>query len=99
MRLAWPMLVLGSMKIAKLSLCSLLLAAAATPALAGPDFSTPSPRGTELTASPATRDMLPSDDVIFAHDSATLTESAQAQLDTIARYLSTRRGLQLVVEG
>jgi len=84
------------MKIAKLSLCSLLLA---TPALAGPDFTTPSPRGSELTASPATRDMLPSDDVIFAHDSAMLTEGAQVQLDAVARYLKTRRDLRLVVEG
>lgn len=82
--------------IAKLSLCSMLVAGSA---LAGPDFITPSPRGSALTASDGTRDMLPSDDVIFAHDSATLTESALVQLDSVARYLRVRRDLRLVVEG
>ncbi len=77
-------------------LCSLLFAA---PAAAGPDFHTPSPRGSALTASSGTRDLLPSDDLIFTHNSATLSESGQAQLETVAGYLKVRRDHQLVIEG
>jgi hypothetical protein len=90
------MLVLTSMKTAKLMLCSWLLA---SPALAGPDFKSDTPKGGELTASNGTREMLPSDDLIFAHDSAELTESSRAQLESIARFLTKRRDLRLVVEG
>lgn len=79
-----------------LLLCSLVLAA---PAAAGPDFHTPNHHGSDLTASSGTRDMLPSDDLIFAHNSATITESGQAQLATVARYLEVRRDLRLVIEG
>jgi outer membrane protein OmpA-like peptidoglycan-associated protein len=80
----------------KFILASLLFA---TPAIAGPDFHTNNNHGTDLTASSGTREMLPSDDVIFAHDSAVLTESGQAQLATIAKHLRVRRDLQLVIEG
>jgi outer membrane protein OmpA-like peptidoglycan-associated protein len=77
----------------------LVLGSLAAPAAAGPDFHTPNRHGTDLTASSGTRDMLPSDDVIFAHNSDTLTESGQAQLETIARVVKLRRDLQLVIEG
>ncbi len=92
--MARRMLVLRSMRT--IILCSLLFAA---PAVAGPDFHTPSPRGGDLTASSGTRDLLPSDDVIFTHNSATLTQTGQAQLASIARYLMVHRDLQLVIEG
>ncbi len=81
-------------------LCSgLLLGSLAAPAVAGPDFSTATPRGGELTASSGTREILPSEDLIFGHNSATLSESGQQQLETVARYLKLRRDLTLVIEG
>jgi len=80
-----------------LLLCSLLVAAA--PAAAGPDFTTPSPRGTDLTASQGTSKVLPDDDVIFAYDSSVLTEAGKTQLAAAARHLVKRKDLFVVVEG
>lgn len=66
---------------------------------AGPDFHTPTPRGTDLTASSARYDILPSDDIIFAFDSATIDDAGDSQIDSIARYLRLRRDVTVVIEG
>jgi hypothetical protein len=59
----------------------------AGPAVAGPDFNSPSPRAEDLAASPAPSEIGPLDDVVFATNSTQPTESAFAQLDTAARWL------------
>jgi hypothetical protein len=76
---------------------SLLFVAA--PAIAGPDFHTPTPRGGNLTASHGTREILPSEDVTFRHDSSALDENAVSQLDSVARAMRARTDLRIVVEG
>jgi len=81
----------------KILIASLMLVAGS--AAAGPDFQTPTPKTTKYAASFGTRDILPSDDVTFAFDSANLTEGARGQLDAIARYLKMRGDVHLVVEG
>jgi type IV pilus biogenesis protein CpaD/CtpE len=83
----------------KTLLAILLLAAAAVPAAAGPDFvaSTVDPR--PLAASHSERAILPSDDIVFEHDSAALIDSAQQQLVTVARYMKSHDNVRLVVEG
>jgi outer membrane protein OmpA-like peptidoglycan-associated protein len=76
-----------------------LLTALAAPAAAGPDFKSKSPRGTPMTASHSTRMILPEDDITFAHDSATLTESGLAQVEAAARWMRDYADVHLVVEG
>jgi outer membrane protein OmpA-like peptidoglycan-associated protein len=83
--------------MSKLLICVLVFAAGA--ATAGPDFRTPMPRGKSLAASQGTGDMMPSDDVVFANDSVVLTESANAQLDTVARWMRVNPRFALVVDG
>jgi outer membrane protein OmpA-like peptidoglycan-associated protein len=90
------MLVLVTMK--KLIVAS-LIAAAAGPASAGPDFKTQTPVGRELAASDGIRGILPEDDITFTHASARLTEGAYAQIASAARWLRTRSDTQIVVEG
>jgi outer membrane protein OmpA-like peptidoglycan-associated protein len=82
----------------KTSLASILLCIAST-AVAGPDFKSRTPRGTSLTASPGTSELMPQDDVVFAHNSSAISESAIAQLDSAARWLRARPGLRVLVEG
>jgi hypothetical protein len=76
-----------------------LILAFALPAAAGPDFHTPTPRGSSLSASEGTRSILPEDVVVFAHDSARLTEASQAQVAAAARWLAAYPRARLVVEG
>ncbi len=83
----------------KTLLASLLACALATPAVAGPDFITTSPRGGALTASPGTSEIGPLDDVVFEHDSSALAGSSIEQLDSAARWLRQHRSQRVVVEG
>ena len=76
-----------------------MVAALAAPAVAGPDFSSKSPRGGGLAASPASSEIGPLDDVVFATNSTVLTESAYAQIDTAARWLKKHRNERVVLEG
>jgi outer membrane protein OmpA-like peptidoglycan-associated protein len=80
-------------------LTTFVLCASLGAASAGPDFETPMPRGTAISASPGTADLLPSDDVVFAHDSGVLSESARVQLDRAARWLRKHPRVQLAVDG
>src|SRR5688572_24419131 len=76
-----------------------LITALAAPAAAGPDFKSKSPRGTPMTASHSTQMILPEDDITFAHNSATLTESGLAQVAAAARWMRDYSRVHLVVEG
>ncbi|HEU0031190.1 MAG TPA: OmpA family protein [Kofleriaceae bacterium] len=76
-----------------------LLAATAASAAAGPDFVSTAPHGKSLAASPGSRDVEPTDDVTFTHDSAALDESARDQLNHVARWLRRNPAKKLVVEG
>ncbi len=69
------------------------------PAFAGPDFVASSPRPRELAASTSTRELMPEDDLVFAFNSATLTDTELAQVDSAARWLRTHRGERIVLEG
>ena len=73
--------------------------ALATPAVAGPDFITPTPRTHELAASPSSSEIGPLDDVVFATDSTRLTEAARAQIAVAARWLHRNPDRRLVLEG
>ena len=77
----------------------LLVAAAAIPAAAGPDFGAPTPHGKDLTASDAEKQILPSDDIVFAHASSVLDTNALDQLKTTARWMKANKRVRLVVEG
>lgn len=83
----------------KTLLATLLLAAIAAPAVAGPDFVTPSPRPRPLAASSGVRDIGPQDDILFALDSATLTTDAQQSLASAAAWMKAHPRHQLVLEG
>ena len=90
------MLQLTSMKTL---MASLILAALAAPALAGPDFNSKSPRAGELSASPASSEIGPLDDVVFATNETLLGESAHAQIETAARWLKRHPRERIVLEG
>ena len=83
----------------KTLLASLIVTAFAGPALAGPDFSVPSPHAKPLAASPSSKEIGPIDDVVFATNSTRLTDAAFEQLDTAARWLTAHRGQRVVLEG
>ncbi len=83
----------------KTLLATLFLAAAAVPAAAGPDFVASTEHPKPLAASHSERAILPSDDVVFEHNSAALMDSAQQQLVTVARYMKSHKNVRLVVEG
>lgn len=83
----------------KTLLASLIVAAVAGPALAGPDFSVRSPRPRPLAASTATTEIGPLDDVVFATNSTRLTDAAFAQIETAARWLKTHRKQRVVLDG
>ena len=90
------MLQLAGMKTL---MASLMIAALAAPAFAGPDFNSKSPRAGELSASPASSEIGPLDDVVFATNSTELTDSAYAQIETAARWLRGHREQRVVLEG
>lgn len=83
----------------KTLLASILLTALAGTASAGPDFNSRSPRAENLAASPASSEIGPLDDVVFATNSTELTDSAFAQLDTAARWLKKHPRQRIVLEG
>ena len=74
-------------------------AASAAPAVAGPDFVTPSPRPRELAASRGVRDVPPSDDIQFDFDSHALSPTAQQQLASAATWMKRHPRHRLVLEG
>ena len=77
----------------------LLVAAAAIPAAAGPDFGAPTPKGHALAASDAEGQILPSDDIVFAHGSSALDSLALDRLQTAARWLKKNPKVRIVIEG
>lgn len=81
----------------KLLASLLVVGAAALPAAAGADFGTVTP-SKELAASEATKNMLPTDDVVFAHESSALDDVAIQQLRTVARWMKHNKGM-IVLEG
>lgn len=83
----------------KTLLASLIVAAFVTPAAAGPDFTSHSPHGRPLAASPASSEIGPFDDVVFAHDSTVLTDSSMAQLESAAKWLRSHPRQRVVLEG
>jgi outer membrane protein OmpA-like peptidoglycan-associated protein len=83
----------------KTLLAMLVLAAVAAPAVAGPDFVTPTPRSHELAASSGTRELAPLDDILFDVDSHGLSSLAQQQLATAAAWMRRNPAYRLVLEG
>ncbi len=83
----------------KTLLATLVLAAAAAPASAGPDFVTPNPRPRALAASDGAREIAPLDDVLFDSDSDALSLLAQQQLGSAAAWLKRHPRYRLVLEG
>jgi outer membrane protein OmpA-like peptidoglycan-associated protein len=83
----------------KTLLATLLLAAVAAPAVAGPDFVTPNPRPKELAASSGAREVAPLDDILFDLDSHALSPLAQQQLASAAAWMKRHPRFRLVLEG
>lgn len=83
----------------KTLLASILVAALAAPAVAGPDFTSRSPRAHSLAASPASSEIGPLDDIVFATNSTALFESSNAQIESAARWLKKHDGHKIVLEG
>jgi outer membrane protein OmpA-like peptidoglycan-associated protein len=83
----------------KTLLVSLLFAAAATPAAAGPDFVTDDRPNKKLAASEGTQPQTPLDDVVFEHDSSVLISSALQQIETVAHWMLAHPGHRVVLEG
>jgi outer membrane protein OmpA-like peptidoglycan-associated protein len=84
----------------KTLLASLILALAATPALAAPDFvGKPARPTSNLSASESTKLIAPDDDVTFAHNSVSLTIAATDQIDSAAKWLIKHPKHAVVVEG
>ena len=81
------------------TLIGFVVLAITAPAVAGPDFTTRTPRGTPLSASDASRDIDPLEDVVFAHDSITLSESALAQIERAVPWLFKHPSHRVVIEG
>lgn len=78
----------------------LLIAAAALPAAAGPDFVAKTPVSRPLAAAAEARDViLPQDDVAFEHDSDALLPSSHQQIETTARWLKGYPSARIVLEG
>src|SRR5204862_7858838 len=85
--------------VMKTLLASIITCALAAPAAAGPDFTTRTPRPDALAASPASSEIGPLDDVVFAHDSTALSEAALAQVTTAAHWLRKHPDQRIVLEG
>lgn len=80
-------------------LASLLVAALAAPAAAGPDFVAPTPQPRPLAASTGTSEIGPLDDVVFDHDSYALLPSSMTQIYRAARWLRANPRHRIVLEG
>jgi len=83
----------------KLPILFATLIATTAPALAGPDFATPTPHSGRVTASPGTREIAPSDDVTFHLDSAILHDTEQRQIITAASWLRDHPKHSIILEG
>jgi len=81
----------------KLLASLIVVGAAAAPAAAGPDFISVTPTA-KLAASEGRRPMLPTDDVVFAHKSDALMDSAAQQVATVARWMKHNPAM-VVLEG
>ena len=82
----------------KLSILFALLGATA-PAVAGPDFVTPTPQPGKLTASFGRAAIAPSEDVVFPLDSAILGDTEHNQIITVASWLRANPRYAIVLEG
>jgi outer membrane protein OmpA-like peptidoglycan-associated protein len=83
----------------KTLLASILVTVLAAPAVAGPDFTSRSPRAHSLSASPSSSEIGPLDDVVFATNSTQLFESSDAQIDSAAAWLRKHKNHRVVLEG
>ena len=82
----------------KTLLALVFLAATAVPAAAGADFISVTPTA-KLAASNGTRQILPTDDVVFENDSAALLSSGLDQVATIAHWMKNNPRERVVLEG
>jgi len=83
----------------KTLLATCVIVGMAAPAVAGPDFVTPSPRPRELAASSGVREVTPLDDILFEFDSDALSPAAQQKLDSVAAWLKRHPRYRMVLEG
>jgi outer membrane protein OmpA-like peptidoglycan-associated protein len=83
----------------KTLLATIVLAALAAPAVAGPDFVTPNHKPRELAASGGAREVAPSDDILFDVDSHALSSTALQQLASTAAWMKRHPRYRLVLEG
>ena len=83
----------------KTLLASLVLAAFAAPAAAGPDFVTPNRKARELAASSGVREIAPLDDILFDVDADALSSAARQQLASAAAWMKRHPRYRLVLEG
>lgn len=77
----------------------LLSLALATPAFAGPDFSSTTPSPGSLAASSGEREIEPSEDLVFPLDSAILHDAEHRQIITAAHWLRARPRYTVLLEG
>jgi outer membrane protein OmpA-like peptidoglycan-associated protein len=83
----------------KTLLATLLLAATAASAAAGPDFVSRNPRPHPLAASSGTSEVGPADDLLFDLGSHTLSPQALERLTAAAAWAKLHPGYRLVLEG
>lgn len=85
----------------KITLLASLVFAAATAgsAAAGPDFVGEAHGPKKLAASESRKQILPSEDIAFAFNSAALLDSSHQQIETVARWLRARPRQNIVLEG
>jgi outer membrane protein OmpA-like peptidoglycan-associated protein len=83
----------------KTLLATLMLAVAAAPAAAGPDFVTSNRTPRPLAASSGVREIAPIDDILFALDSDALSAEALQKLTSAAAWLKRHPSYRLVLEG
>jgi hypothetical protein len=88
-----------SLSYMKTLLATLIVAALAAPAAAGPDFTAPSPRGGSLSASTGSSEIGPLDDIGFATNSTALTDASQTQIERAAKWLRKHGDQRIVLEG
>ena len=81
----------------KLTILFALLCAA--PAAAGPDFVTATPQPGKLAASFGRAAIAPSEDLVFALDSAILGDTEHRQVITVASWLRANPRYSIVLEG
>ena len=82
----------------RFAIVAMLVAAAAEPALSGPDFVT-TERAASLAASDGRREQQPMDDIVFAFDSAALLPGPLVQIARAASWLAAHPAHRIVIEG